>query len=164
MEPTKKAEETVQTHTINYNSGTIHSTVRAEKYTGDVKKSHRIDSAITGFSLNIKDDVMLEMAELDKQNSDSFSILIRNGWEASPKMSAGSGMAVKVEKSTVAYNCTFFEGESGKAFDSKKITNRYFIALNREHLSAIFTVLRLNNDVVKAKEAANKIARTTLEL
>jgi len=151
------------TSDITFNEGSMISMTRGDKFSTDVKRSFAIEDATTGYKVNLKWDTMLEMAEQDSMQ-DINTLLLRNGWESDGKMSAGAGIAVKVEKIEDFYNFTFFESEMGKAFDKDKIQRKTYIKLNREHLSSIFTFLRYDEKAVKAKAAALKIQRTTLDL
>lgn len=159
----KKAGDTAPTNTIHFNPGTILHDVRGDKYTQEVKESFIIEAKDTGAKYKIKRESMLELAELDT-TKEEYSLLLNNGWEASGKMSAGTGKAVKIHRTDTAYKCIFYEGEMGKAFDPNKIQSKHYIALDKEHVSAIFTFLRCNKKVSDAKDAARKIERTTLDL
>lgn len=157
-------ENQVEETTIkNFEEGTILHNVRADKYTQEVKETFIIECRNTGARFRIKKDVMIELAKQDLEK-DEFSYLLNNGWEASGKMSAGAGNAVKIKKIEEGYDCVFYTGEQGKAFDSKKIQSKSFIKLNKEHLGAIFTFLRLDNEVATDKATALKIQRTNLDL
>jgi hypothetical protein len=147
---------------IAYTPASIIETVRGDKFSADVKQGYTIE-AITGSKFNIKRSVMEEMAESVTKYG-KINNLIRNGWEADGKMSAGSGIALLGNKDGEVYNCTFFEGEMGKKFDEKKVQQRTLIQLNAEHLDAIFTTLRYDALAVQAKAEAMKLQRTTLDL
>lgn len=149
--------------TRNYEEGTILHNVRADKYTAEVKETFIIETKDTDWKINIKRESMLEMAESFKENS-VVSQLLNNGYPSSGKMSAGAGKAFKGEKTEDSYECIFYEGEIGVAFDSKKIQAKKFIKLNKEHLDAILTFLLLNEKIALQKAEEKKIQRTTLEL
>lgn len=158
-EENKKAE-----NTMVFNEGTIMATARGDKFSTDVKLGYSIEDVVTNYRVNVKKQTMFEIAELADEN-DSFNILIRNGWESNgDRMPAGAGIAAKFEKDGEFYNCIFLESEMGKQFDKNKILRRSYIKLNAEHLDAIFTFLRYDDKVVKAKAEALKLQRTTLEL
>jgi hypothetical protein len=143
--------------------GTILHSINVDKYTKEVKESFRIEAKEIGAKFNIKSATMIEIALLDKE-SKKFSSLLYNGWESTGTMSSGAGKAAKFHKTEDWYECTFFEGEVGKEFDPKKIQIKTFIKLSSEHLGAIFTFLRLNDEVKRVKAEELKIQRTTLEL
>lgn len=160
---TKTQATTSNVSTQHFYEGTVLHNINMDKYTKEIKESYRIEAKEIGAKFNIKIDTMLEIASLDKK-SEVFSFLLNNGWESTGTMSSGAGKAAKFHKTEDWYECTFFEGEVGKEFDPKKIQSKTFIKLSREHLGAIFTFLRLNDEVKKTKAEELKIQRTTLEL
>ena len=148
---------------IAYNPASIIETVRGDKFSTEVKQGYTIEDATTGSNFNIKRSVMEEISETVTDQG-KINNLVRNGWEADGKMSAGSGIAVLGHKDGEVYNCTFFEGEMGKKFDDKKVQQKTFIQLNAEHLDAIFTTLRFDALAVQAKAEAMKVQRNSLDL
>lgn len=160
-----QSENTSQavTTAIQYNEGSIMATARGDKFSTEVKQGFSIEDTATGSKFNIKQAIMLEIAEKVVKDG-VISNLIRNGWEADGKMSAGTGVAISGKKDGKVYNCTFLESEMGKAFDKDKVQRKTFISLNAEYLDAIFTSLRFNNEVVEAKVEAMKLQRSTLNL
>ncbi len=156
--PAAKANET-----LNFNLGTILHSINADKYTSEVKEAYVFECTDTGSKYRAKLSSMLVLAEADK-TQDTFSLLIREGFEGSGKYSSGAGIAVKMTKTDDSYNCTFYEGEVGKQFDPKKVQSRTYIAIDRKHLGALFIYLRCNEEVAKAKVEALKVQRSTLDL
>lgn len=150
-------------NTITYNPGSIVETARGDKYSTDVKRGYTIEDAATGSKFNIKRSTMEELSETVEKKGEIHNLL-RNGWEADGKMSAGAGIAMFGKKVGNVYNCTFLESEMGKAFDKDKIQRRTFIQLNAEHLDAIFTTLKYDAEALQAKAEALKLQRTTLDL
>ena len=163
MNTSKTEESVIPATTHNYNEGTILRKVRADKYTNVISENYAVKSTETGARFTIKSSSMLELAQLDKEQ-DSFSCLLRNGYEGSGKMSAGAGIAVKMTKTDTSYECIFYTGEVGKSFDPKKVQSKDYIRLDKEHLGALFTFLRCDDAVSIAAAEASKLERTTLEL
>ncbi len=149
--------------TQTYQKGTVLHSINADKYTGDVKEAYVFegDDGISKYRMKLSS--ILELAEM-QETSNEVSLLIRNGWEGSGKMSAGAGVAVKMTKNDTSYECIFYEGEIGKQFDSKKIQNKLYMSIDKKHLESLFIYLRCNEAVVQAKAAAQKVQRTTLDL
>ena len=158
-----KASTAVAANVLVYNDATIQHKVRADKYTGAITESYGIVCASTGAKFSIKSGVMLELAYLESKN-DSFTLLLRNGYEGNGKMSAGSGIALKMTKQATFYECTFYTGEIGKAFDPKKVQGKDYIRFDKDHLGALFTFLRCDEEVRIATAEASKIERASLEL
>ena len=162
MQDTTKEIEQVQTE-LNYNEALLLETVRAEKYSNEVKRSFALSVEATGFQLNVKREIMLELAE-EYSDKQKISNLIRNGWEASGKNSAGSGIAIKGEKKGEWFECIVYEGAIGKPFNSSEITAKHYIKLNAKHLEALFTHLLFDKKAFDKKVEAEKHKRTSLDL
>lgn len=155
--------ENISSTAQNFELGRILHNVNANKYTNEINESFTIEGVDTKAKFKMKKEIVHELAESLKDN-DEAAILMNNGWPASEKMSAGSSHAVKIVKMAEWYECTFFTGELGKPFDPKKIVSKSFIKLSNEHLGAIFTFLRCNDEVEKIKAEEKRIERTTLDL
>ena len=149
--------------TQTYQKGTVLHSINADKYTGEVKEGYIFESTDGISKYRVKLQSMLELSEAE-ETSDEVSLLIRNGYEGSGKMSAGSGVAVKMTKTDTSYECIFYEGEVGKQFDPKKIQSKSYMSIDRKHLEALFIYLRCNESVAQAKAEAQKVQRTTLDL
>ena len=162
MSNTTKETEQVQTE-LNYNEALLLETVRVEKFSNEAKRSFALSVETTGFQLNIKREIMLELAE-EYSEKQQISNLIRNGWESSGKNSAGSGMAIKGEKNSEWFECIVYEGAVGKPFSPNEIIAKHYIKLNAEHLEALFTYLLFDKKAFDIKVKAAKEKRTSLDL
>ena len=146
-----------------YNPGVIQHQVNADKYTGVIAEKYIVTCPELGSRFPIKNDVLVEMARLDAK-SESLNMLLRNGYEGSGKMSAGAGFAVKMTRTKDAYECIFYTGETGKAFDPKKLMSKDYISLDKKHLSALFTFLLCDEAVTMKLDATRKLENSSLEL
>ena len=147
----------------HYNAGVIQHKVSADKYTGVITDKYEITCAETGAKFSIKSSVMTDMARLNAIDN-TFSMLVRNGYEGSGRMNAGAGLAVKMTRTKDVYECIFYTGEIGKSFDSKKIMGKDYISLDEKHLSALFTFLLCDEAVSIKLDQAKRLANSSLEL
>jgi len=147
----------------SFEIGTILHNINLNKYTGEVKESFIFEGKDSKEKFTIKKDRLLEIANQFK-DSNEVKILLNNGWKANEKMSAGTGKALKIVINGDYYECIFYIGKAGESFDTKKVERKTHIKFNKDHLSAIFTFLKFNEEVETEKAEEQKVKRTTLEL
>ena len=166
----KKIDSKVELKTISavasqhiYMEGTIEHKIHVDKYNTDYKEGYVVEGTEPGVKYNIKSETMSAMAPTILAG-DEVTQILRQGYKASGTMSAGAGIAVKISKHVDSYECVFYTGEIGESFDTKKVKNKDYVRLDGKHLEALCTFIICNEQVVKAKAEAKKIANSTLEL
>lgn len=149
--------------TINFNPGTALHEIRADKYTNDIKEAFVLEDISTNEKFRISKEKMLDVAKCIKED-EALNYLIHNGWPASEKMKAGSGLAVKINLNGDFYELIFYIGEAGEVFDSSKVIRRSYIKIEKTVLNTIFAYLKYNDEVLSQKAEMQRKQRTTLTL
>ena len=160
---TENTTTKTENSTINFNQGTILHDIRADKYTNDVKEAFVIEAIDTQERFRITKEKVLDIAKSIKDN-EPLSYLVNNGWPASERMKAGSGLALKTNFNGDFYELIFYIGEAGEAFDSTKVIRKSYIKIERTVLNTIFEYLKYNDNVLAQKAEAQRTQRTTLNL
>lgn len=150
--------------TLDFEEGFILYIPTVDKYTKELKETFSFEGKESKEKFSIKKERLLEIANQFNGSVTTANTLLHHGWKGNEKMSAGAGKALKITLNEEHYEFIFYIGKVGEEFNTEKIERKAPIKFTKKHLESIFTFLKCNDEVEKAKAEEQRLKRTTLDL